>query len=247
MRIHVLSDLHNEFEEFKPDTVKCDVVILAGDVAPGEKGVTWINAYYPSLPSIYIAGNHEYYGHSIPRLTEKLRLACKDTSITFLECASVIIGGVRFLGCTLWSDFDITGNRAASMDAAQAIMADYKRIRVSPQYRKLRPIDTKSYHHYSNTWLTEQVKSSSEPVVIITHHAPSVQSLKPGSELDHISGAYASNLEPLIEAGNIKLWIHGHTHHCVDYLIGSTRVLSNQRGYPDEPAEGFRNDLVVEI
>lgn len=247
VRIHVLSDLHNEFERYEPGNVECDVTILAGDVGLGLNGLTWTAAVFQERPVMYVAGNHEYYGSALPHMTKKLRLSCKDTSIRFLECESASFNGVLFLACTLWSDFGVSGNRSASMDAAQNLMTDYRRIRVSPKYRKLCPLDTAALHVASVKWLQESLMRTNEPTVVVTHHAPSPRSLKPGTEKDPVSGAYASRLDDWIETSRILLWVHGHTHHCVDYTIGSTRILSNQRGYPDQPVEGFRPDLVVEI
>jgi Icc-related predicted phosphoesterase len=247
LRIHVLSDLHNEFEPYNPSKVDCDVVVLAGDLGLGMNGLKWIDAVLQQKTVIYVAGNHEYYGNALPRLTNKLSETCQGTSVRFLECESVSFNGVRFLGCTLWSDFGVVGNRSASMDTAQNVMTDYRRIRVSPKYRKLRPMDTAALHAASVKWLQESLMKPSEPTIVVTHHAPSPRSLKPGTEKDPVSGAYASRLDDWIETSSILLWVHGHTHHCVDYTIGSTRILSNQRGYPDEPAEGFQPSLVVDI
>ena len=247
LRIHVLSDLHNEFEPYKPPKVDCDLVILAGDVEVGMKGLAWIEAAFPGKTVIYVAGNHEYYGHALPVLTNKLRKGREGSLIRFLECDTISLAGIRFLGCTLWTDFGVWGNRAASLDAARTTMTDYRRIRVSPRYRKLRPSDTLAFHAGSRTWLRKSLKDSAEPTVVVTHHAPSPRSLVPGSELDPTSGAFASRLDDWIEDSGILLWIHGHTHHCVDYRIGGTRILSNQRGYPDQPADGFRPDLVLEV
>ena len=53
--------------------------------------------------------------------------------------------------------------------------------------------------------------------------------------------------KPLIESTKIPLWIHGHTHFNVDYAIGSTRIVSNQRGYPMERSAGFNARVIVEV
>ena len=247
LRIQILSDLHNEFEPYEPLKVECDVTILAGDVGLGMNGLKWATTVFQDRPVVYVAGNHEYYGNALPHLTNKLRESCKGTSVHFLECESVSINGVRFLGCTLWSDFAVASNRLESMEVAQDVMTDYKRIRLSPKYRKLRPIDTGALHAASFKWLRECLPKSNEPTVVVTHHAPSPRSLKPGTENDPVNGAYASRLDDWVGASNILLWVHGHTHYCVDYTIGNTRVLSNQRGYPDQPAQGFRPDLLVDV
>ena len=83
--------------------------------------------------------------------------------------------------------------------------------------------------------------------MIVTHHAPSDRSLPPGYQDDWLSPAYASSLDSLIEASEAKLWVHGHTHRPVDDGVGGTRVISNPRGYTDEPVAGFDPRLVIEL
>lgn len=247
MRIHVLSDLHIEFEPYEPARVDCDIVVLAGDIGVGTRGLEWISAEFQHIPAIYVAGNHEFYGNALPHLSRKLALSSQASTVTFLECKATTLDGVRFLGCTLWTDFHGTGDRSESMLAAQERMTDYRRIRTGPGFRKLRPQDTRLLHVASLDWLREAVKSSDEPTVVVTHHAPSYSSLGHGAEDDPVSAAFASRLDEWIRSTNIVLWIHGHTHRCVDYSIGSTRIVSNQKGYPDEPATGFLSDWVINL
>jgi Icc-related predicted phosphoesterase len=97
-------------------------------------------------------------------------------------------------------------------------------------------------------WLKKAL-AQSEPgrTVIVTHHAPSARSLPPHHQGSALNPAFASDLDSLVAASGVPLWVHGHTHHCVDYTIGATRVLSNQRGYPDGPVERFNPGLLVEV
>lgn len=84
--------------------------------------------------------------------------------------------------------------------------------------------------------------------IVVTHHAPSDRSIQPEYVGDCLSPAFASHNEELVKSSLINYWIHGHTHHCVDYCLDSTRVLSNQRGYiPHEPVEGFNEQKVIEV
>jgi predicted phosphodiesterase len=247
MRLHILSDLHLEFGAFEPPEVEADVVVLAGDTDRGLRGAAWARGAFQDRPVVYVAGNHEYYGKALPKLTNQLREA-NDEALHFLEQETVELGGIRFFGCTLWTDFRLTGNPGLARMTAELRMNDYRKIRVSPQYRKLRATDTIQLHHRSREWLEAAAqRGETRDAVIITHHAPSARSLEPGYEADALSPAYASTLDELIGASGAKLWIHGHTHRPVDYTIGGTRVLSNPRGYVDEPAPGFDPGLVVEI
>jgi len=112
-------------------------------------------------------------------------------------------------GAPLWSDFTLTGNRLGSMAAARESMNDYRLIRTSPNYRRLRPEDTLAIHTVSFNWLAKQVEQTKEPTVVITHHAPSRHSLPPQYQQDPISGAFASELADWIASSGVLLWMHG--------------------------------------
>lgn len=103
------------------------------------------------------------------------------------------------------------------------------------------------YNATSRGWLARCFAEGSGKRVVLTHHAPSARSLAADRRDNLISAAYASHSDELVEASQAALWIHGHTHHAVDYTIGTTRVVSNPRGYTDEPVAGFRADLVVTV
>lgn len=248
MKLHVLSDLHAEFAPFDPPETGADVVVLAGDVSTGVRGIDLIRGWFPDRPVIYLAGNHEYYRESIPRHTEKLREAARDAGIHFLENDAVEIGGVRFLGCTLWTDFELYGSWMTDALAAQQAMNDFRLIRTDPDSRRFRPADARAMHQRSLRWLREMVETPFDgPTVVVTHHAPSMLSVRPIFRRDPVTAAYASNLEWMLDGAAIPLWIHGHTHLSVDYTIDGTRVYANQRGYPNEPAPGFDPARTIDV
>jgi len=249
MRIHVLSDLHQEFGEEDVPDVDCDCVILAGDVSIKQQGLQWIRARYRDVPVIYICGNHEYYGERLPRLTYILRQETRGTNIHFLENESVTIDGVHFFGCTLWADMALHGDAWQGAAEAGSVMNDYKRIRNSVHgYRLLQPQDTQLVHARS-LMAMEQFFATHDPrhSVIVSHHAPSIRSLPEYRQEQLVSCAYASHLDAFIEKHQPQLWIHGHIHHSNDYQIGNTRILANPRAYPNEPNEDFIPDLVLEV
>lgn len=188
------------------------------------------------------------YGHATPKLLKAMRSRALELGIHFLSDDAVVLGGVRFLGTTLWTDFELMGHRDSAAEIARAQMRDYRKIRIDPRYRKLLPSDTLGWHRYSRRWLEKQLLELFEgKTIIVSHHAPSPRSIQPEFASDELSAAYASNLEPLIESSGAAFWIHGHTHFNVDYVVGQTRVLTNQRGYIDEPSPGFDPKLVLEI
>ncbi len=248
MRIRILSDLHIEFAPFVPLKAGADVVVLAGDIHPGRGSLAWIKKTFPEIPVVFVLGNHEFYGQAIPKLIEDLKAEAAGTNIHILSDDSVLIGDARFLGATLWTDFKLFGTPSISGPAAAGAMSDYKKIRVSPRFSKLKGLDSARFHAASRRWLEEELaKKFPGPTVVVTHHAPSARCLNPSLMTDELSPAYASALDELVSSSDAALWIHGHTHMATDFFVGMTRVVSNQRGYPDVPAPGFQEDLVISL
>jgi len=248
VRLHVLSDLHLEFAPFTPPQVQTDVVVLAGDIHTGMNGLKWIRESFPRQPVIYVLGNHEFYGEQIPKLTEEIKTAAAGSNIHVLESDRVEIGGVVFLGATLWTDFTLNGDLLLAEVAAMAGMPDFWRIRVTPSYRRFRPADARQIHARTLEWLTQQMEDArGRKVVVVTHHAPSPQAIPPEFRNDPLNPAFVSNLDPLIAAGGAVLWVHGHTHQPLDYRVGTTRVITNPRGYPHEGRTGFEPSLTLEV
>jgi predicted phosphodiesterase len=248
MRLHVLSDLHFEFGPAKIPTTNADVVVLAGDIHLGREGRKWARNQFGGKPVIYVLGNHEFYRHSLPELTETLKRETEGSPIHLLENSAAEIDGYTFLGCTLWTDFRLSADAEAAMRVAEGIMSDYGQIDFSSENRVLRARDTARIHAESVAWLRSALaKYDRAHTIVVTHHAPSARSEAPYQTESPLKAAFASNLDSLIEQSGVPLWIHGHTHYNVDYVIGSTRVLTNQRGYPEELCKGFNPSLIVDI
>jgi predicted phosphodiesterase len=251
MRLHVLSDLRMEFSAFNLPKTDADVVVLAGDLDVGTKGWNWIKHSMrecPTRPVIYVIGNHEYYHHALPELTETLRQESAGTNIHLLENSSVEINDFTFLGCTLWTSFLSCPDPEDAMVTAEVLVNDYRRITNSNEQRRLRARDTAWLHRESAAWLRHELgRHDPARTIVVTHHSPSFQSEAACYANSPLKHAFSSDLDALIEASGIPLWIHGHTHHNVDYRIGASRILSNQRGYPTQPCKGFDTQLVVEL
>jgi Icc-related predicted phosphoesterase len=250
MKLHILADLHIEFDEFRVPQTDADVVLLAGDIHVGDKGFHWARDHFPDRDVVYVLGNHEYYRGAVPKLTQKLERLSAGSNIHVLDNRALTLGDVRILGCTLWSDFKLLNNLDIAVIAAQDIMNDFRLIRVSPAFRKLLPADTAKMHRKSRTWLKGELrraKTENKKTVVITHNAPSLRSVPARYKTDPLSAAFASNMEDLIFEAGPDLWVHGHIHDSSDYRIGNTRVICNPRGYAHEPNPDFDADLVVEI
>lgn len=248
MKLHILSDLHLEFAPFTPPAVEADVVILAGDTSPGHHGIRWAVQVFPAKPVLYLMGNHEFYGHEVPRLTHKLEEETAGTNIHVMENKIVEIGEVVFLGCTLWTDFALGNDPSIGALVAEGAMNDFKRIRYFPGFTRLRAGHLRRIHTDSVLWLRQQFGlHRGRKIVVLTHHAPSPRSIPPKFYGEPLNCAFASDLESLVAESWAHLWVHGHIHSCSDYQIGNTRILANPRGYPQEAVGLFRPDLVVEV
>ena len=248
MKLHVLSDLHIEFLQFIFPCVESDIVILAGDIHVGINGVKWAIENIKNKPVIYVLGNHEYYGNTYPKLLFKMKEVAKGTNIHILENDFICIDNVVFLGCTLWSNFELFGDHQLAAYRASQQLADYKKIRVSPKYSKLKSIDTLIIHKKSINWLEESLKKiNSSKIVVVTHHAPSKKSIPEQYKDDILSAAYASDLSDLVSSSQAFVWIHGHVHDSCNYEIGETKIICNPRGYPDEMNQFFDPELIVNI
>jgi Icc-related predicted phosphoesterase len=248
MRLQIFSDLHLECGSFAPTLNRPDVVVLAGDIHQGTAGVKWAKQSFPDCPVVYVAGNHEFYNHSITDLLPALQHEAKGSNVQVLENSIFEFNGLVFLGCSLWSDFKICAQPRVAMVYADRFMSDFSQIHQSPGRQAFCARDAAKIHAASVHWLTRQL-ADHDPArtVVVTHHAPSPRSLDYYHPSDLLSGAFASDLDALIRASRVPLWIHGHTHHNVDYRIGKTRVYSNQRGYPDEQERGFKPEKTIKI
>jgi predicted phosphodiesterase len=253
VRLHVLSDLHLERSDAlpaPPPARHADVHVLAGDIARGADGVRWAVDWAEGRRVLYLAGNHEFYGHGFPDLFGDLRAAARGTSVTILEDAETVIDGVRFLGCTLWSDFDFdgVGRREESMAICAAVVNDYRVVRYPPERRPLAPADTRAVHLISRSWLTDRLAAGHDgPTVVLTHHAPLIRGRPKRSLLRAVGGAFASDLSALMGGERAAIWVYGHTHRRADLNVDGTRVVSNPRGYTRELVPGFNPALLLEV
>ncbi|WP_254527478.1 MULTISPECIES: metallophosphoesterase [unclassified Sphingobacterium] len=248
MKIQIISDLHQEFGITELSFDNTDVVVIAGDINLGIKGLHWIQSRIKDKPVIYVLGNHEYYKSSYPKILNKLRTLAKNTNIHVLEDSFFDIDDIRFHGCTLWTDFSIFGNPMEYGIICQAVMNDYKMIKRDPSYSKIRTIDTYKIHQVSRKWLDESLQDSKKSKnIVITHHAPSLQSVSEQYKNDPVTAAYASNMEDFILKHQAAFWIHGHIHTPTRYHIGKTEIICNPHGYIDEPYNGYQKELIIDV
>jgi len=255
MKLHILSDLHLEFSGGEMDHSApegTDVVILPGDIQPGVEGLIWAAETFGSsmgMPVIFTPGNHEYWGdRDLLVHNDIMRSTAEGLGIHFLLNDEVVIDDVRFLGCTLWTDLNLLGDQPLAIVRAMTDTKDYQQIYYTADQR-LQPFHTVEEHKTSLNFLTESLNTPFDgKTVVVTHHAPSEQSCLPKFHHHNANYCYASNLDRFVEAMAPELWCHGHMHQNQDYLIGTTRVICNPRGYDEyEPNPDFDPQLVVDI
>ncbi|MEE9493716.1 MAG: metallophosphoesterase [Gammaproteobacteria bacterium] len=247
MKLHVLNDLHIEFEDFEPPETNADVIILAGDIGVGSDGLHWAEQRLPNKPVIYVPGNHEFYHNDIA-IIDQLKAEAPD-NIHVLNDNQIIIDGVRFLGSILWTDFLLFGeaDKFFAMQTARRGMTDFSIIK--NHGKQFTPEDAVRLHTTSRDWLAVMLAEPFDgKTVVVTHHAPSSQSVHPRFARDLLTPAFASNLENLMDGDRVALWIHGHMHESYDYAIYGTRVACNPRGYaPRALNPDFSPDWVLKV
>jgi predicted phosphodiesterase len=201
---------------------------------------------------VYIPGNHEYYHGKFPDGAEYLKEECaKFNNVHFLEMDTVTIDDVTFIGGTLWTDMN--NGDPLTMHSIGDMMNDFRIIKNSTRnYARFSPIDAATRHRNTVEYIRTVIEGKfDQKFVVAGHHAPSRMSTHAQYKDQHLmNGGYSSELSDFImDHPQIKLWTHGHTHHQFDYMIGSTRIVCNPRGYINYEAcaDTFNPYKVVEV
>ena len=258
MKVNVISDLHLEFEDL--ELPGGDVLILSGDVCEAKnikadkydpEGIMFSFETRNRRPDryirffkeectkyrhvIYVMGNHEHYGFRFDKTYSQLLLNMPD-NVRLLEKEYTFIDDVLFIGATLWTDCN--QNNPLTLNELRHSMNDYRIVqnfyKDTGNYYRLTPEFTYTEHKLTLAYIKKILDLyPNKKVVIVTHHSPSKQSIKPRYHGDyHMNGGYSSDLERFIlDHPNVKVWTHGHTHDTFDYMVGECRVICNPRGY----------------
>ena len=281
VNIQLLSDLHLESNPyFQPKPVHgADVLVLAGDIGSYQSGsllsslgiadfglarfsplpVAQGGAGWPT-PVLFVPGNHEYDGLDFEEGHARLREACQRLGLVWLERQTALLQGVRFVGCTLWSDFDaLTASPAPASPAALAeqLKMREKALRAANFYLKknhalhqgqpmlaeaMREESLKSQH-----WLREALAQPFDgPTVVVTHFAPSLLSADPRYGITPGTAGFCNALDDLL--AQAKVWLHGHLHCPNDYVRHGCRVVANPLGYARKgEQQAFRETLRIAV
>jgi predicted phosphodiesterase len=259
MKIQIMSDLHHEIDVMRVKPTDADVIVLAGDIV----GASDPSRLIPIIerfeqPIIYITGNHEYYGRKDHRTIEDVtnalrRIEERYAHFHFLDCGSFDVGDYRFLGCTLWSDFELADNVKAFcqmlkdgivINNFRQSIADFSQILRTPN-SLFTPQDLLALNYQHREFLKSEIKKSDKKIVVVTHFCPHVESIAKKYQGDVFNPYFASDCSSLMRSP-VKLWIHGHTHESFDYHINDVRIVCNPRGYFTSN-EQYKSKLTVEV
>ena len=244
MKIQLLSDLHLEVHpHFVPEpTPGADVLVLAGDIGSYQTGSLLSAlgddnfglerfAHWP-VPVIFVPGNHEYDAQDFDAADARLRTTCERLGLHWLERETLVLDGVRFVGTTLWSDFDALAEHEGSNNLARRLRQRDKAFRAANFYLKktggtraelpfLAPA-VREQGLRCQEWLRATLATPFDgPTVAVTHFAPSLRSADPRYGLVPGTAGFCNALDDCLE--HVQLWLHGHLHAPTDYTVQGTR------------------------
>ena len=264
MKIQLLSDLHLEAHpHFTPEPAPAaDVLVLAGDIGSYQAGGLLTDpefglARFSPLPQfagwpvpvLFVPGNHEYDAQDFDAAHQRLRTVCDQLGIAWLERETLVLHGVRFVGTTLWSDFDALADHEGSTDLTRRLKLRDKAFRAANFYlrktggtRHGEPFladQVRTQALLCQQWLREALAHThSGPTVAVTHFAPSLRSADPRYGLVPGTAGFCNALDDLLPLA--RLWLHGHLHAPSDYMASGAdehgapwqcRVVANPLGY----------------
>ena len=237
MRIQIASDLHLErFPAENPafrgvEQTDADVLVLAGDICKGTE-IFDLFADWP-CPVIYVPGHHKPYRPSIGEVrTGRAARTQMTTDIRVLAPGVTVMGNIRFIGCSLWTDYELFGiaSRLQAMAQCSQKIFDHPVIKRELDER-FSPAEARAIHWAQRHWLTEALAAPFDgSTIVITHHAPHPKSAHKDFASFITGSSFSTDLATLMAAAEIH--IHGHVQASFDYQAGGTRIVANPLGHP---------------
>ena len=253
VRLQVLSDLYLDHDPCPLPHLAAgvDAVVVAGNTAAGTStSFALLRTAFPRpVPLVVVLGNLEFHGRPIGRERSMARRLALDYGITILDDTSAIVAGLRFVGSTLWTDYTLgKSSRQPEIMHAASSMEDHQRISLLREpWIRFTPYDALALHHASRRFLTNALADREGiETVVVTHHAPSLRGLPADHDRRLLDGCLASDLDGMIAASGVGLWVHGHGDRACDIDIAGTRVVSNPRGR-GRNTRGFDPMFIVEV
>ncbi len=277
MRIQLLSDLHLEREpDWQPRPLPdIDVLVLAGDIGSYQANSRLVDddfglrRFSPRAPGapwkrvFYLPGNHEFDARDYDATYARLRALCGELGIEWLEREVITVGKVRFVGTTLWADFDALAMAETSLtlqmkQREKAFRAANYYLRKFTTLKNGEPVLAEGWREMSladQRWLRAALETPFEGTTIaVTHFAPSLRSADPRYGLVPGTAGFCNSMDDFLPLAD--LWLHGHLHCRNDYVASgvaegrawSCRVVANPLGYrASGEQEDYREDLVLTV
>jgi len=277
MRIQLISDLHLEnYPDFMPCAAPAvDLLILAGDVGSYQQGSLLkgddfgLSRFSPRRPAaewprvFYLPGNHEFDALDYDATYRRLRATCEILGIEWLERETITVGTTRFIGTTLWSDFEALSRlKSAIAEQEKALHKAYRAanfyLSKNTTLRNGKPMlaeDIRSLAHECQHWLRAALAAPFAGITVtVTHFAPTLDSADPRYGLAPGTAGFCNALDDLLPLSDI--WMHGHLHCANDFVASgvrdgkpfSCRVVANPRGYPEKGEDSaFRETFVIDL
>jgi Icc-related predicted phosphoesterase len=214
---------------------------------------------------VYVMGNHEHYHGDFAKSANIIKSMLAShmlSNVYFLDKETKVINDVTFIGGTLWTDMNkedgLTLRHIAQMmndfrtvensnrEATYRTFDENDNVKFRTRPARFSPEDAVEDHKKMLEYIRIMIEGKNDKFVVVGHHAPSKQSTHPRYKNEEVmNGAYSSDLsEFILDHPQIKLWTHGHTHEDFDYMIGSTRIVCNPRGYINYEARADNFKLV---
>ena len=253
MRVQYMSDLHLEFtlnQEYIHDFFEGetgDILLLAGDIMYLKDSIFIRRRFLTELSQKYsqvliVPGNHEFYAYNDIKAYGDNWMIELRPNIHYYYNKVVHIGDTDFILSTLWSKLDPLQEKRI-----QQGMSDFYQIGYNGEW--LTPRRYNEEYENCVRFIRDAVeKSTAEKIVVVTHHAPSLQTVAPQHQNSILSSAFASDLEDLIRNSRIDYWVYGHSHTNIDCQVGQTKIICNQLGYVSSNEHlGFNYNKFFEI
>lgn len=273
MKLWIWSDLHLEMQNptFVDRAPDADVIVCAGDLCLADELADYAQSLIEryGLPIVFVPGNHEFYSDRAVRalrtkpsdhlLMKKVAQASQSwrNRLYVLDDDILELGGVRFVGGTLWTDFrmDLADEAELWQRMRSAVMqlADFSRIRLGDGER-LSPQVMLGFHILTRAFIERQLAIPFDgTTVVVTHHLPHpdcTPAAYRGWGTNHLFACSKEAFSGILDSDAAPpLWICGHTHHPSDIRVGRTRIVCNPMGYlrvASERTNGFLWDLVID-
>lgn len=278
MKVRLISDIHLDStftKMYKHGDIECDLIwspiehesdqdtilVIAGDLWAENRPFnrrhlqpSWISLISARFHSVVIVfGNHDYWDGFLDTMVPKAKQLIVDqglTNVHILQNESVVIGNIKFLGGTLWTDLN-KGNPITKITAVRS-MNDFRFIRNYGNMCKISANDVIASFNQTKAYIEKNARRDTpdQKVVVVTHHAPSYQSVHEVYKQDvEMNYAYYTDLDEMMYAEDFQAdyWLHGHMHNSFEYTINNTTVVCNPLGYSRSENKTFEDLKFLEI